>query len=63
MNGITQQLASGQLSVAAIIVWTFPAFVLSVAAGAAADMKLGGKDLATALRIDGRPVRPGSSDA
>jgi len=49
MNGITQQLASGQLSVVTIILWTVLAFLLSVAAGAVAGMKLGGKDLGTSL--------------
>jgi len=49
MNGLMQQLGSGQLTAFTIIVWTVLAFLLAVAGGAAAGVKLGGKDLGNSL--------------
>ncbi len=44
-----QQLADGRLTMVTVIVWTFIAAVLSIAAGAVAGMTLAGKDLGNSL--------------
>jgi hypothetical protein len=49
MQAVMQQLASGQLNPATIIVWTVLAFVLSVGGGAAAGVTLAGKELGNVL--------------
>lgn len=49
MHDLMQQLVSNHLSATTIIVWTFLAIPLSIAAGAAAGIKLAGKDLGNSL--------------
>jgi hypothetical protein len=49
MQGIMQQLTTGSLGVATIVVWTLIAAVLAMAGGALAAVKLAGKDLGNPL--------------
>lgn len=49
MQMIIQQLGTGSLSFAAIVVWTLIAVVLAMAGGVAAAVKLAGKDLGNPL--------------
>lgn len=49
MAEIMNQLASGHLGVLTILVWTVFAFLLALAGGALAGMKLAGKDLGNDL--------------
>jgi hypothetical protein len=49
MNGVIHQLASGQFTAITIILWTGLSFVLAAAGGAAAGIKLAGKDLGNDL--------------
>ncbi len=49
MHDVMQQLAEGRLTMVTVIVWTFIAAVLSIAAGAVAGMTLAGKDLGNSL--------------
>lgn len=49
MQGLAQQLSSGQLNAFTVLIWTAMALALAVLAGAAAGLRLAGKDLGSEL--------------
>jgi hypothetical protein len=49
MQGFFTQLGAGQIGLATAVLWLLVAFVLSMAGGALAGMKLAGKDLGNEL--------------
>jgi hypothetical protein len=49
MSEVIHQMASGQFNAITIVLWTLLSFVLAVASGAAAGVKLAGKDLGNDL--------------
>lgn len=49
MEEILNQLATGQLGVFTIAIWTFLAFLLAMGGGAVAGVRLAGKDLGNEL--------------
>jgi hypothetical protein len=49
MSEMLRQLAGGQLTALTIALWTLLALVVSIAAGAIAGIKIGGKDLGNSL--------------
>lgn len=49
MKNIFQQLSSGSLGAATIVVWALVAALLAMAGGALSAMRLAGKDLGNAL--------------
>lgn len=49
MEAIMHQLVSGQLTVLTVLIWTVIIFLLSMAGGAIAAVKLAGKDLGNEL--------------
>ena len=49
MQGLIDQLGAGQIGAATAVLWLLAAFVLSVAGGAVAGVRLAGKDLGNEL--------------